>query len=119
MRESHYWLLFQIAAVILFVFLGMHLVMMHLDDILHFFGVDMGDATSWSSVMQRAGSSSWLAIYIIFLALALYHGFYGLRVILIELPLPHFAIRTINWAIPLIGVAVFAYGIYIPINAYL
>ena len=113
MRESHYWLLFQIAAVLLFVFLGTHLVIMHL------VGVDTGEATSWSSVMERAHSSGWLAIYIIFLALALYHGLYGLRRILIELSLPSFAVRTIKWAIPLVGVAVFAYGIYIPINAYL
>ncbi len=118
MRENYLHLLRLITGVIIFFLLAIHMIMMRLDDILGFFGIHIEEPTSWSSVMERAGSLGWMSFYLVLLALALYHGLYGLRAILIELPLPSFIARSIGYILLAIGVMVFAYGAYIPISAY-
>jgi len=91
---------------------------MRLDDIAGFFGLHVEAPASWSSVMERAGSLSWMGFYLALLAFALYHALYGLRGILIELPLPPFLVRSISWVLLAFGIGIFAYGAYIPISAY-
>ncbi len=118
MREVYLKLLQYVTAVASFFLLATHLVLLHLDDILRVLGVEAGDMTAWSSVSERAASAGWLAFYIVFLAVALYHGLYGLRGIVSELSLPPGAIRMLNWVLVIIGIALFAYAVYIPISAY-
>ncbi len=118
MREVYYWLLSQIVGAIIFILLGIHMIIIHLDNILGFFGVEIGEPVSWNAIMERAQNFGWAVFYFIFLALALYHGFYGLRKILVELSLSPSLIRIINRFLPLIGIILFAYGTYITISAY-
>ena len=107
MREVHWKLLQSITAVVIFLFVGTHLVHIHL------WG---GEPTTWASVSERAASIGWVAFYIIILAVGLYHGIFGLRVIVSELSMPLPAIRILNWVLFIVGVCVFAYAAYIALG---
>lgn len=115
MRHTYLWLAQLVTGALLFVFLGIHMVMMHLEDILGFFGIEIHEPTSWGSMMERAGKGSWLAFYILFLAFVLYHGLNGLRGVLLELPLSAKIERVINWATIALGIIAFALGTYVPV----
>jgi succinate dehydrogenase hydrophobic anchor subunit len=56
---------------------------------------------------------SQFVVYILFLAVALYHGLYSLRGILIELPLARRRNSLISRGLLLIGLVFFAYGTYV------
>lgn len=85
MNKSGSWILFIIAAVVILVLLGLHMVIVHLDGIFGIFSPAGGSALAWENVIQRSQSNFFTVTYIILLAAALYHGFYGLRTIIFEL----------------------------------
>ncbi len=115
MRHTYVWFAQLVTAALIAAFLGIHMVLMHLEDILGFFGVEIHEPTSWGSMIERAGKGSWLAFYILFLAFVVYHGLNGLRGILLELmPSPKVE-RVINWTIIALGVIAFALGTYVPV----
>jgi len=114
MREVHLRLLQFVTGIFLFFLVGLHLLFVHFD----LFGTRPGEPTSWTAVAERAGSLSWLGFYIALLAVGLYHGIFGLRAIVSELPLPSSFIKLLNIIIILIGLGLFAYGVYIPVSAY-
>ncbi len=116
MREVPFRLWQLIAAAVIFFLVGTHLIVMHLGDILSFFGADMGEPTAWSSVMERASSAWWTVFYGIVLAAVLYHGFLGLRNVISELSLSPAAMRVINRALIVVGIGIFAFALYIPIS---
>ena len=117
MREVHLKLLQYITAVVIFLLLAAHLVLMHMEGTLGLFGVMVGDPTEWGSVAERASSVGWAAFYIVFLAVALFHALYGLRGIIAEFSLSDVQVRVLNWALIAVGAAVFVYAVYIPISA--
>jgi succinate dehydrogenase/fumarate reductase cytochrome b subunit len=85
MNKSGPWILFIVAAVVVFVFLGLHMMIVHLDTLLGgMFSSGPGKALAWDSVIARSQSNFFTVTYIILLAAALYHGFYGLRTIIFE-----------------------------------
>jgi len=51
MRNTYVWFLQLVTGVLIAVLLGIHVVIMHLDAILGFFGVDMAEVTSWESMI--------------------------------------------------------------------
>jgi succinate dehydrogenase / fumarate reductase membrane anchor subunit len=113
-RNTYLWLLQLVTGGLILLFGGTHMVLMHLDDILGFFGIDIGEPTTWASMMDRAGRGFWLAFYIIFLALVLYHGLNGLRGIILELtPSPRME-RLVTGLILALGIIAFGLGIYVP-----
>ncbi len=116
MREVYLWILQLVTAVVVFFLLATHMVLMHLKEILNFFHIDIGEPTSWTSMIQRASSGYWLAFYIIFLILVLYHGLYGLRNILIELT-PAWS-RQVNGLVIALGVVAVVLGIYAPFKLF-
>jgi succinate dehydrogenase hydrophobic anchor subunit len=118
MREVHLKILQYTTGIVILFLLAIHLVLMHLDDILKVFGRVAGDMTTWGSVSERAASTGWLVFYIVFLAVAIYHGLYGLRVIISEFSLSPAAISLLNWILTIFGIGLFAYAAYIPISAY-
>lgn len=118
MRASYFRLLQLITGVAVFFLLAAHMSMFRLDDFIGGFGVHIDEPTSWGSVMDRATSAGWTSFYIILLAVALYHALYGLRAVLMELPLPPVIARSLNHIMIGIGVAVFGYGSFIALNAY-
>jgi len=109
MRETHLKTLQYVAGIGIFFLVGLHLLISHLGS---------GESTEWSSVSQRATSAGWLAIYILILIFGIYHGMHGIRGLILELSLPNKAVKVLNWAMLSIGIAVFGYAVYIPIQAF-
>jgi len=85
MNKSGSWILFIIAAIVVLFLLSLHMMIIHLDGIFGIFNPAGGSALDWGNVIQRSQSSFFMVTYIILLAAALYHGFYGLRTIIFEL----------------------------------
>jgi succinate dehydrogenase hydrophobic anchor subunit len=95
--------------------LGIHMVILHLDAVLGFFGVDATEPTSWQSMIERASQGIWVGIYIALLAVVLYHALYGLRGIILEL---NPSVRTghiITWVLIIVGITAFIWGSYVPL----
>jgi succinate dehydrogenase/fumarate reductase cytochrome b subunit len=109
--RTRFHLIHIVTGVLIAVFLGIHMVRSHLDDIL---GRD--DPTSWESMMSRATDGLWVALYIALLAVALYHALYGLRGIILELTPSTRAARVTTWCLVAIGIAAFGWGTYVPIH---
>ena len=119
MRHTYFWLLQLITGALLFVFLGAHLVLMHLNEILGFFGVEIGEPASWISMAERAVQGFWLAFYIVFLALALYHALNGLRGVLLEITALHRAQGLVTAVIIALGIIALGLGIYVPADLFI
>jgi len=112
MREVTLWSLHLLAGIIVLVFLGIHMRVMHLDAIM---GVK--EPTSWGAVLSRGKGFLFPFIYLVILAAGLYHGLYGLRNILLELEGLRRVGKPLGWIIFLAGLALFLYGAYIVIAA--
>ncbi len=95
---------------LIIVFLGVHMVVTHLNNILRFFGAKTIDPTTFDSMIARSRQGTWAGIYIVLLALALYHGLYGLRDILMEANPPARAERAITGFLIAFGVIFFVGG---------
>jgi succinate dehydrogenase / fumarate reductase membrane anchor subunit len=110
MRETKYWTWHIAAGALILVLLGIHMTIMHLDDILGWMDPAGGKAVDWTNVLARSRMVFFTITYILLLGAALYHGFYGLRVILFELSLKPGARRAINVTLWAAGVGLFALG---------
>jgi len=119
MRDTYLWLLQLVTGGLIIIFLGVHLVLMHLDNILGFFGVDIGQPSSWSSMIERATKGWWLAFYIIFLALVLYHALYGLRGVILEVTPSGRTERIVTGFIWALGIVAFGLGVYAPTELFI
>ena len=104
-----------LAGVVIAVLLGIHMVILHLDAVLGFFGADTTDPTSWGAMIERASQGVWVGIYIALLAVVLYHALYGLRGIILEVTPSHRTEQIITWGFIIIGIIIFIWGAYIPI----
>lgn len=121
MRNTHtyLWLMQLVTGILIVLFGGTHLVMMHLDNILGFFGVEIGEASGWEAMMTRAVQGFWLAFYIIFLVIALYHGLNGLRGVILELNSSRRWERTWTILIIVLGVVGLGLGVYVPAELFI
>lgn len=111
MRETRLWLLSLGATVLIAVLLGAHFALMHYSPI--FYGPTVEETRTFAALLERGRQTAFLVIYILFLAAALYHGLYGLRGILLELPLARSYGRWVSAALVVIGLAFFVYGTYV------
>lgn len=113
MLKTRLHLLFLLSAVGTAIFLGIHMVVQHLNNI-----TASGNAnpTSWTSMISRATQGGWVVIYILLLAFALYHALYGLRGIVLELTTSERAVKVVNWAFIIGGIIVFAWASYVPVS---
>ena len=117
MRDRTLWTWHIGAGLVILVLLGLHMVIMHLNATLGFFGAEGAEPTEWASVAARAGSLFFTLTYVLLLGAALYHGFYGFRNILLELN-PGRALRqVINVGLTLVGVALFVFGTWAALAA--
>ncbi len=115
MRNAYIWLLQLVTGVLIAVFLGIHLVLQHLNAVLSFFGVDVADSTAWASMIGRANQGIFVALYIALLVVGLYHGINGLRNIILETT-PSVKVKNIvTWSFIVLGIGVFAWATYVPI----
>jgi len=109
MRDRTLWTWHIGAGAVILVLLGLHMVIMHLNNTLGVFGTT-SEPTEWASVAARARSLFFTASYVLLLGAALYHGFYGLRNILLELNPGATLRRTINVGLSVIGLGLFVFG---------
>ncbi len=112
MRETRNWTWQIVTAVIIGVFLTIHMVVMHLDNIVGWFSPAGGAAIDWANVQARSRGLFFVVTYIVLLGAALYHALYGVRNVLFELrPGPGLekAITVVFW---LGGLGLFAIGLY-------
>lgn len=115
MRTTRLQMGHMLAGVGIAVLLGIHLVVLHLDDILAFFGAGTADPRSWAAMIARARQSIWASLYIALLALVLYHGLNGLRGIILETTPSVRTERIITWAFIIIGFGTFIWGSYVSV----
>lgn len=111
MRETRLWSLHLLAIPVILVLLGMHFALMHYAPF--FYGMSVEEARSFEVMIERGRSVAQLVLYILLLAAGLYHGFYGLRGILRELPLTPRLARAVDFGVLLAGLLVFALGTYV------
>ena len=111
MRETAYWAWFIIAAVVILIFAGLHMTVMHLS-MFGIFNPAGGAVTDWGNVAFRSRNQFLAFSYIILLGAALYHGFYGLRTIVFELGPKKSFQDTFTVLLWIIGLVLFGIGTY-------
>ena len=92
LRTVLMWLLQRITAVLLVVFLAIHIWTTNF-------------ATTWAT-MLRAG------VDLSLLALALFHGLNGVRAVVLDFGIGHAARRVLSTSLVMIGFIAFLFGIY-------
>ena len=110
MRETAYWVWFILAAIVILCLLGLHMVVVHLDGLLGLFNPAGANSLAWKNVASRSSSLFFTVSYILLLGAALYHGFFGLRTILLELGLKKSTQHFLTILIWVIGVFLFFIG---------
>ncbi|MBI5824090.1 MAG: hypothetical protein HZB18_08695 [Chloroflexi bacterium] len=111
MRETRLWSLHLLVIPIIAILLGAHFALMHYAPI--FYGVSVEEARNFETMIERGKSVAQLVLYILLLAAGLYHGLYGMRGILRELPLTPALAKLVDWGILSFGIFIFALGAYV------
>jgi len=122
MRTTHLQFVQLITGILIAILLAIHMINMHLDAILGFFGVQTifgvniaQDPTIFNLMIARAQKTVFAGIYIALLVFTLYHAFYGLRNIILELSPSQGTERIITGIIIIIGIIFLGLGVYAPI----
>ncbi|MBN1336560.1 MAG: hypothetical protein JXB39_11435 [Deltaproteobacteria bacterium] len=118
MKETRNWTWHIVAGAFIFVFLGLHMIVMHLDDVVGLFTSGVG-ATDWESVLGRSRMSFFAVTYVLLLGAALYHGLFGLRSILFESNVGRAWQKAINVLFWLGGLCLFAVGVFQAVTTFL
>ncbi len=117
MRETRGWTWFFIAAIVIFLLGGLHMMTVHMNSVFGIFNPMARDAVAWANVAWRSSSLFFTCTYIVLLAAVLYHGFFGLRVILFELGPSPGRQRFITKALWCVGIVLFVIGAYAAVVA--
>lgn len=110
MRDQRLWTWHVLAGLVILVFLGLHMTIMHLDTIFGFFNPGDAKPIDWVSVVGRARMGFFTVSYIVLLGAALFHGLYGLRNILFELGPARGVKSALNVVLTVGGVGLFVFG---------
>ena len=111
MRETRLWSLHILVIPVIAVLLGMHLALMHYAPV--FYDMSVDKARDFTTMIERGKSVAQFVIYILLLIAGLYHGLYGLRGILRELPLTPTLVKAVDVGVLLFGLFIFALGLYV------
>lgn len=103
MRDRSLWTWHILAGVVILVFLGLHMAIMHL-------GASGPEPEGWESVVVRMKSLFFAITYVVLLGAALYHGLYGFRNVLFELNPGAALRRAVDVGFTLAGLALFVFG---------
>jgi len=98
-----------ISGLLIFILLGVHLVGMHLSSL---FGISYKDVISFASVKIRGHQIFYFLLYLFLLVALIYHGFYGLRTLILELGLKEKTEKFISVIVFVVGLLFLAYGAY-------
>jgi succinate dehydrogenase hydrophobic anchor subunit len=122
MRTTHLQFIQLITGILIAILLGIHMVNMHLDAILGFFGVQTlfgvdiaRDPTTFTLMTARAQKAVFAGIYIALLVFTLYHALYGVRNIIMELSPSPAVQRVVTGIIIIVGIIFLGLGVYAPI----
>lgn len=115
MSKTRFHVVHMLSGIVIAVLLGAHMVVLHLDGVLGFFGFSGPKPTSWEAVISRSTQVTWAGIYIALLAFVLYHALYGLRGVIVETASSQKTERAITWAFIIVGIVIFIWGSYVPI----
>ena len=110
MRETGYWTWFIIAGIMIFGLGGLLMMTVNLNGVVSLFNPFDSDAVAWKNVAYRSKSLCFTLTYIALLGAVLYHGFYGLRTILMELGLQKTTQRKLTASLWVIGIILFVIG---------
>jgi succinate dehydrogenase hydrophobic anchor subunit len=110
MRETKYWTWHMSAGVVILFLLGLHMLIMHVGGITHLFAPHTGEAISKENSLFRDSRMFFTVTYILLLGVALYHGLYGLRTILLELTLKPAVEKAITFILLVAGLGLFGLG---------
>jgi succinate dehydrogenase hydrophobic anchor subunit len=109
-RDQRLWTWHLAAGAVILVFLGLHMTVMHLEQVVRIFNPDPAEPIAWANVVARAKSGFFLVNYIVLLGAALFHGFYGLRNIVFELNPGTGVKKAVSGLLVTAGVILFAVG---------
>jgi succinate dehydrogenase / fumarate reductase membrane anchor subunit len=113
MRDQRLWTWHLAAGIVILVFLGLHMTVMHLEGIIRIFNPAEGKLpVDWANVVERSKSVFFMVTYIVLLGAALYHGLYGLRNIIDELNPAAGVKKAVTLVLTLGGLALFAFGTF-------
>jgi len=119
MRETKYWTWHMAAGVVILFLLGLHMLIMHIGGITHLFVLPGGgEAISKVNSLFRDGNWFFTVTYILLLAVALYHGLYGLRTILFELTLKPALEKAITGVLLVMGFGLWGLGTWAAFTAH-
>jgi succinate dehydrogenase hydrophobic anchor subunit len=118
MRDQTLWTWHLIAGAVILVLLGMHMGIMHLNEVVSWFNKPDTRPIDWENVLARSKMIGFAVSYILLLAAALYHGLYGLRNILFELNPGTGVKKAISTVFVLGGLALFAFGTWAAVASY-
>ena len=110
MRDQTLWTWHVAAGVVVLVFLGLHMAIMHIDAILGLFNRPGTEAIAWTNVVDRARSAFFMVTYVVMLGAALFHGLYGLRNIVFELNPGAGLKKGLGVVLIVVGVGLFGLG---------
>jgi len=110
MNGTKYWTWHMAAGVVILFVLGLHMLIMHMGPTTHLFAPNGGESVSVQNSLFRDGQLFFTVTYILLLAVALYHGLYGLRTMLFELTLKPAAEKAITVVLVLVGLGLFVLG---------
>jgi len=111
MRETRLWSWHLLVIPIIIVLLGAHFAVMHYAPV--FYGKSVEEIRSFTVMIERGRSVAQLVLYILLLAAGLYHGLYGLRGIIRELPMTPARGKIVDTVIICLGLFIFAFGTYV------
>jgi succinate dehydrogenase / fumarate reductase membrane anchor subunit len=110
MSETKYWTWHMASGVVILFLLGLHMLIMHVGGITHLYVPYGGEAVSKVNSLARDGKLFFTVTYVLLLAVALYHGLYGLRTILFELTLKPAMEKAITVVLLVMGIGLFGLG---------
>ncbi len=119
MRDRSLWTWHLLAGLVILVFLGLHMFIMHLNAVAHVASLNPapGPPVDWANVAARMRSMSLAVTYVVLLGAALFHGLYGFRNILFELNPGGALRRVVDVGFTLAGLALFVFGAYVALAA--
>jgi succinate dehydrogenase / fumarate reductase membrane anchor subunit len=107
------------AGVVIFLLLGLHMLTTHMGGLTGIFVENRAeDAISPANSQARDASLFFTATYIVLLAVALYHGLYGLRTILLELTLKPAMERAVTVVLVIVGIGLLGFGTWAAVAAH-
>lgn len=112
MKESRLWFWFIASGLVMIILLAIHMSIMHMSFLMAKLGLGSEDVLNSASVLFRSRMPFHVLVYILLLGTGLFHGLYGLRGIVYELPIGEVLKKTGDILILLAGFSLFLFGAY-------